>query len=67
MKKILLLILLLVVLTGCGEMNTQNDDLWGYVHRLVDEEAGVVCYFYTTYGGSGISCLPLEQTRLERK
>lgn len=32
------------------------------VQRFVDEEAGVVCYIYYR----GISCLPVDQTNLER-
>lgn len=33
------------------------------VNRVVDWEAGVVCYMY---GDSGISCLPLETVWLKR-
>lgn len=32
------------------------------VYRVVDAVAGVVCW---TYDGTGISCLPIEQTKIK--
>jgi len=34
------------------------------VYRLVDKQAQVVCYTYTSYG---ISCVPMSQTALQEK
>jgi hypothetical protein len=41
---------------------------WGDVERFVDEEAGVVCWIYTSNRSTkgSISCLSIEQTRLDR-
>lgn len=37
------------------------------IYRVVDEEAGVVCWVMQAAGGNygGIACLPLSQTRLD--
>lgn len=37
-----------------------------YVSRYIDHEAGVACWVSATYNiyGGGISCLPLDQTKL---
>lgn len=41
-------------------------DVGQLVDRIVDEEAGVVCYLYAHFeGGGSISCLPLNQTLLD--
>lgn len=36
----------------------------GCIYRYMDEEVGVVCWY--TYKG-GISCLPIDQTKLSDK
>ena len=79
MKKILLLILLLAV-TSCAtptptylslEATPDAPDVIystkiSGLLRVVDEDAGVVCWVWVGPQGVGIDCLPLEQTRLER-
>ena len=35
------------------------------VFRIVDTDAGVVCWVVSAYNRSGISCLPLEETLLD--
>jgi len=37
----------------------------GTLRRYVDEEAGVVCYEKSMPSGTGIDCMPLEQTGLD--
>lgn len=34
------------------------------VYRVIDADAGVVCYVYVSYGIGG--CLPINQTNLEK-
>lgn len=63
-----------VALAGCGdddalasESNKSNNTSMGaQVTRIVDDEAGVVCYIRDHEGGTGesISCIPIEDTRL---
>lgn len=55
---------LMVAVVTCTYKNatTETSGLPSYVHRYVDEEAGVVCWVYM----DGIDCLPIEQTRLEQ-
>jgi hypothetical protein len=36
------------------------------VYRIVDEEAGVACWVFVGYHKGGISCLPLNETRLDQ-
>jgi len=43
-----------------GEDNYKD----GTFRRYVDEEAGVVCYEKSMPSGTGIDCMPLEQTGL---
>ncbi len=59
---VVLLIIALLIVVSCTykDMPARNPGLPSYVHRYVDEEAGVVCWVYEY----GIDCLPIEQTRL---
>lgn len=64
MRKIILLSLLLVLLISCAPADTsQSTYLHSGVCRVIDEEAGVVCWLYYQ---NGISCLPISETDLER-
>jgi len=36
------------------------------MYRVEDAEAGVVCWIYSGFEKGGVSCLPIEQTRLGR-
>ena len=75
MKRCILLILLVVILVGCGPGNIDGVGVGnvsfkylgrmdGYTaHRMIDYEAQVVCYRF--YNGS--SCLPLSDTALPRE
>lgn len=80
MRKILIVAILLA-LFGCAAptpeereaeaaktgwvMVTQAQGL-AFVYRIVDEEAGVVCWVFTGPNKGGISCLPLGETGLDR-
>lgn len=52
-----------------GDKNTINQDkdwkLKGDVDRIINKESETVCYVYksVSYGG-GISCVPLNQTKI---
>ena len=48
-----------------GSSDTVFSDGVTRVGRIVDDEAGVVCWVHKRPAG-GISCLPIEQTRLDR-
>ena len=59
--------------TGAIEVIIDNSDFtivsttaFGGVFRIVDDDAGVVCWIYLGGDPGGISCLPIEQTRLDR-
>lgn len=71
----ILVLLILLIATNCGaapptpegaerllEYPRQTDG-WS---RFVDDEAGVVCWWYKSGYGGGLSCLPLSETNLER-
>lgn len=72
MKKFLLLVVLLsLLLAACGpqsEQGAQDTPKVTSVYiakglaRIVDAEAGVVCWIYA---GRGLSCMPLSDTLLE--
>jgi hypothetical protein len=79
MRRILLVVLLGWLLVGCAPSEAPSDsspnvhyvtnyNLGGFnVTRFVDAEAGVVCWVFSPGqgGGGGISCLPIDQTKLE--
>ena len=54
---------------GRGNVIRIDGTLQGDLSRFVDLDAGVVCWVirdWTTVGlGVGMSCLPIEETRLE--
>lgn len=73
MKKILALSLL-ILLVGCTstpeklETDTTIFNLHrGDVERFVDDEAGVICYVWATWGSSrgSMDCIPVSDTRLD--
>lgn len=37
------------------------------VYRIVDSEAGVVCWIAREYRGVGVSCLPIADTKLDHQ
>lgn len=75
-----LAVVVLFVLVSCGgsaeaqvlspESHYQIEDImvdgneWPQGYRLIDTEAGVVCYQTTTAQG-GFNCLPLSETKLD--
>jgi uncharacterized protein YceK len=69
--KIVIILAVLALLIGCSEPMSRSTGpvekpvyIGTYVRRIVDEEAGVVCWIHKdTYQG-GISCLPLSETKL---
>lgn len=80
MKRFLmaLIVVSMVALSGCTFVEsddtqpeaTENTDTRSGiegegVERVVDEEAGVVCYKFTGYNKGGISCVPLNETDLQ--
>lgn len=77
---LLLIALLLVACTGNNNVETKvvetptstrlriediATEVAPDVYRFIDEEAGVVCYVYEFVKRGGISCLSVEQTKLE--
>ena len=54
----LIVIVTVFAITSCGAPSRSSD----IVSRYVDREAGVVCWTYQ----SGISCLPIDATTLQR-
>ena len=81
MKRVLFVFAVLFVLVACnyqtGTVSTvgENKDyktisLAGYimnVGRVIDEEAGVVCYVAVGMEKGGLSCLPLSETYLSKE
>lgn len=67
MKK-LILVFVLFLLCGCGGGATQKTggEYDEYIGRYEDKEAGVVCWAFKTGYAGGISCLPINQTKLHR-
>jgi len=71
--KRLLCIVMIVLLVGCAQpgiaegirAETLTSELGFGVTRIIDEEAGVVCYIYARGYAGGISCLPLSETGLK--
>jgi len=78
---LLIAVALLAALAGCsadgGESEVENSDedveyesveVHTDTNRFVDEEAGVVCYKYgePRWDEAGISCIPINQTDLNR-
>jgi hypothetical protein len=69
---------LVLVLSGCGgessETHTETTLIetrtfslhWGDVERFIDEEAGVICWIYTssTSTRGSIDCMPIQDTRI---
>jgi hypothetical protein len=63
------------LLAGCGNdsvvagtpatVSKVNTGGLSTVSRYVDAEAGVVCWLLKTGYAGGISCLPIDETRLE--
>ena len=74
MKKLVLLVLVLsVLLVACAPYQLKLQDtvkpytiVNNNVVRIVDEQAGVVCWIYShqKFREGGISCLPLADTLL---
>ena len=81
MKRIILVGLVLIFMIACARPEYQDsqgakpqtigrisiDGYGGYVERITDNEAGVVCWVLMGYEKGGISCLPLEQTKLSKE
>lgn len=76
MKRITLLLILAltIMLAGCAENTPSESDglnkkklgegALSSTHRLVDYEAGVVCWYRGSGYGGGMGCLPVNQTEL---
>ena len=69
-RKLILLLLAAVVLISCAADVPQQNANWTAVaeyvrvgvERVIDSEAGVICYVAS---GGGISCIPIAATRLK--
>ena len=64
-----LFILAILFLSACGgvssgERVSGGDGKITDLVRMVDREAGVVCYRYA-YNGATLDCLPISETRLK--
>jgi len=78
MKKIFLAIIFALLISGCAPPTGDSPDasdtkdtevvgLTDSVFRVVDEEAGVVCWIYSSGGyKGGIDCMRIEETDLDR-
>jgi hypothetical protein len=70
MKIFLILILLVVLISGCGIRVEKIDSVIPYhkgiagIERYMDNEYGVVCWVYKSGYAGGISCLPISDTLL---
>ena len=77
MNKVLILLALVILLTGCApavyvapdsipltELPVGNASFNNSVFRFIDKEAGVICWIYSDGYRGGISCLPLSDTFL---
>ena len=67
MKRLVVLVVMILILTSCvpeGVTVEQPDIIKSNVTRFIDEEAGVVCWEYDGYRSGGISCLPIDETKL---
>jgi hypothetical protein len=69
MKKIIVIVFLMLFVTGCGYGTVKEDavdtvNINYSIIRIIDKEAGVVCYY--TGGGyqGGVDCLSLKDTNL---
>ncbi len=73
---LVVVVFLALLLSGCApttaytstgtEAPITTADVGNLVDRIIDTEAGVVCYLYAHYdGGGSISCLPINQTLLD--
>ena len=73
-RALMFLVVVLVVvlmLVGCAASGAPTDRLSsnGYgdvVFKVVDDEAGVVCWVYDGIKQGGIDCMPLSETELRR-
>lgn len=65
--KLFLLITVLIALTACAAPAVMQGAVTSdpSIMRWTDREAGVVCWVYYGYNKGGISCLPIDETRLE--
>lgn len=63
-KTLVLLVALMLILVSClpdeGKKTLDNSA----VTRFTDDEAGVVCWVYQDFNRGGISCLPINDTKL---
>lgn len=77
MRWIIVVALMMILLTGCKQDTDVNNEnignavvtdiystLSGGVSRVVDYDAGVVCYIYCGIEKGGISCIPISYTKL---
>ncbi len=72
--KLIALPLLSLVLAGCAASAGGNSTFWQIsntrlsgVYRTLDEEAGVVCWVYSSIDKGGIDCMPISETKLEKQ
>jgi hypothetical protein len=60
---LLLVIATVVTLASSCSVDTSKS-LPSTVDRFIDDEAGVVCWTWNIVNGGGMSCLPIQETRL---
>jgi len=71
MKKLSILFAILILIAACTKPSgapPKTDFIKAFgtdVRRVIDREAGVVCYLSDVYYGESISCLPIGDTLLE--
>jgi len=67
--KLIALSALIVLVTACAPAVSEpvgDNGVERYIERYVDTEAGVTCWIYSNGYQGGISCLPIEQTKLDK-
>lgn len=58
---------LVLLLAGCGPATAETYSVKGWenrIERFEDTDAGVVCWVYHDSYKGGLSCLPINQTKL---
>jgi len=63
MKTVLIFLLILALLVACAPAQQNGDLTESRISRYIDREYNVVCYYYITGYGIGLSCVPLKDLK----
>jgi hypothetical protein len=66
--KFIALTALIVLVAACkpATVELETNTVSNKIERYIDIEADVVCWIYDGHQGDSISCLPIEQTKLDK-